>query len=108
MDNTNISETSSTSSSGFASKVTPHHAWVEICWKNELQASREEENFKKKLEKLAPYFEAMKNLVPGLNKKSTDIEVCEMTVKYIDFIQNETCLGLDIEFLKSQIKTPKK
>ena len=55
------SNVSDTSSIGMG-KFTPYHPWLEMCWRKEL---------------------------PCLRQNSKETEVCEMTVKYIKFIQEQ-------------------
>ena len=42
--------------------------------------------------------EALKRLVPGLKPNSGEIEVCEMAVKYIEFIKSQVGPEVDKEF----------
>ena len=48
--------------------------------------------------------DALKNVVPGLTPKSSEAEVCEMTVKYIKFMKTQVEIEqVDQEFLMGQI-----
>merc|ERR1719228_200544 len=47
--------------------------------------------------------EALKILVPGLKPKSSEIEVCERTIKYIEFMKSQVGPEVDKEFLLNQI-----
>ena len=47
--------------------------------------------------------EELKRLVPGLVSKSAEIEVYEMTVKYLEFLKSQIGLEVDKEFLMKQI-----
>jgi len=47
--------------------------------------------------------EELKRLVPGLVSKSAEIEVYEMTVKYLEFVKSQIGLEVDKEFLMKQI-----
>ena len=43
-------------------------------------------------------------MVPGLTPKSSDAEVCEMTVKYVKFMKTQVEIEeVDKEFLMGQI-----
>ena len=55
LEKSNVSDTSSIG----MGKITPHHPWLEMCWRKELQISKEEKRF----EILAPHFESLKQLV---------------------------------------------
>merc|ERR1719219_2368753 len=43
---------------------------------------------KERKKRLSKGLEALKILVPGLERKSSEIQVCEMTIKYIEFMKS--------------------
>ena len=45
----------------------------------------------------------LKIIVPGLNEASTDLEVLEMTAKYVQFMRTFVDIEHDKQFLQSQI-----
>ena len=48
--------------------------------------------------------ETLKDLVPGLTPNSSEVEVCEMTVKYLKFMKTQVDIEeVDQEFLMAQI-----
>jgi hypothetical protein len=47
--------------------------------------------------------EELKRLVPGLEPKSKESKVCEMTIKYIEFMKTHVGPDVDEEFLMNQI-----
>ena len=48
--------------------------------------------------------ETLRDLVPGLTPKSSEAEVCEMTVKYLKFMKTQVEIEeVDQEFLMAQI-----
>ena len=48
--------------------------------------------------------ETLKNVVPGLTPNSSEVEVCEMTVKYLKFMKTQVDIEeVDKEFLMAQI-----
>ena len=47
--------------------------------------------------------EALKRLVPGLEPDAKENKVCEMTIKYIEFMKTHVGSEADKEFLMNQI-----
>ena len=45
----------------------------------------------------------LKIIIPGLHEASTDLEVFEMTAKYIEFMRTFVDIEHDKQFLQSQI-----
>jgi len=58
---------------------------------------------KERKKRLNKGLEALKILVPGLKTKSSEIEVCEMTIKYVEFMKSHAGPEVDKEFLLNQI-----
>ena len=48
--------------------------------------------------------ETLKNVVPGLTPNSSEVEVCEMTVKYLKFMKTQVDIAeVDKEFLMAHV-----
>merc|ERR1712228_735242 len=60
------------------------------------------ENEKQRRHRTREGIDALKTLVPGLNNKSSEIEVFERTVKYIYFMKSKVGPEVDKEFVMKQ------